>query len=110
MKILQISDTHYLQTITDELDRWGVYYDYREIFEDFLSHYDFNEIDLVIHTGDIVHDGEKKDYLAFLEIMKENIPDHIPVRYVIGNHDKRDVFIETIDSETLLDGYYINIL
>lgn len=107
MKILQVSDTHFIKHLTNELDKWGVYYDHRKIFENFLSHYNFSEIDLMVHTGDIVHDGEEEDYRAFLDMMRRHVPSHVPVRFVPGNHDKKDLFLKVIDHRTLMANHFI---
>lgn len=45
--------------------------------------------DLVIHTGDLVHDGYKQsDWTRFFEIERDLLR-HTPIYPVIGNHDDR---------------------
>lgn len=45
--------------------------------------------DLVIHTGDLVHDGYKQsDWVRFFEI-EQDLLRHTPIYPVIGNHDDR---------------------
>lgn len=49
--------------------------------------------DLIVLTGDLVHEGDARDYL-FLREMVERGADGIPVIPVLGNHDNKRAFRE----------------
>lgn len=93
-KFLHISDTHYRLDYGNELDYWGVTYDPVTILENFLANYDFVGHDFVVHTGDIVHDGDLADYSAFKELLEKYVPAQLPIFYCLGNHDRKELFYE----------------
>lgn len=92
LKFLHISDTHFLVEYGNSLDRWGVNYNPAKIFENFLKEYDFSDIDFVVHTGDLVHDGGEVDYSAIRFVMEKYIPKEVPFFCCLGNHDKKQEF------------------
>lgn len=92
LKFLHISDTHFRNEYGGSLDRWMVEYNPVEIFENFLKEYNFSDIDFVAHTGDLIHDAFEEDYSSFKALMDKYVPQHIPVYYCLGNHDKKKDF------------------
>ncbi len=107
MKFLHISDTHYL--INNPGNLYGVSYEPNNIFEDFLKNHDFTVYDFIVHTGDIISDGNETDYAAFKGLMSEYIPDEIPIYYVLGNHDKREAFYNAFNINHSENKYYYSI-
>lgn len=49
--------------------------------------------DFILLTGDLVHEGEKEDYIALKALFLEHFP-HTPIVAVPGNHDRRQAFCE----------------
>lgn len=94
IKFLHISDTHFRNEYGDSLDRWMVDYNPAEVFENFLKEYNFSDIDFVAHTGDLIHDAFAEDYTSFQALIKKYVPEHIPVYYCLGNHDKKKEFYQ----------------
>lgn len=99
LQFLHMSDTHFLKEYHGELEKWGVKYNPTEILKRFLKGIDFSNMDFVVHTGDLVHDGDLEDYKAFKSLMEELIPEEIPVFYCLGNHDKKSLFHESFNYE-----------
>lgn len=92
LKFLHISDTHFCVHYNGALDRWGVDYDPAAIFENFIAEYDFSSFDFIVHTGDLIHNGNLEDYKMFKWLMDKYIPKDVPVYYCLGNHDKKRLF------------------
>lgn len=106
IKFLHISDTHFRNEYGDSLDRWQVDYNPVAMFESFLADYNFTDIDFVAHTGDLIHDGFVEDYTSYKKLMEKYIPDHMPIYYCLGNHDKKKDFYQgvfNIDKNTPYD-------
>lgn len=99
LQFLHMSDTHFLKEYRNELEKWGVEYNPTEILKRFLQDVDFTKIDFVVHTGDMVHDGDLEDYQSFKELMESYIPEEIPVFYCLGNHDKKRLFHKVFNFE-----------
>lgn len=99
LQFLHMSDTHFLKVYQNALEKWGVEYNPTEILEGFLKTIDFTKFDFVVHTGDLVHDGELADYQSFKELMETYIPEEIPVFYCLGNHDKKRLFHQVFNGE-----------
>ena len=51
------------------------------------------QVDFVLMTGDLIHEGTAEDYAYLREIAEENLGG-IPVVYVLGNHDRKQAFAE----------------
>lgn len=107
MKFLHISDTHYLMNNPGDL--YGVNFEPNNIFEKFLKSHDFSVYDFIVHTGDIISDGNKEDYSAFKQLIAQYIPNEIPVYYVLGNHDKREDFVEIFEPNFSKKKYYYSV-
>ena len=62
------------------------------------------QVDFVLITGDLIHEGTAEDYAYLREIAEENLAG-IPVVYVLGNHDRKQAFAEgmgiSLDQGTL---------
>lgn len=99
LKFLHLSDIHYLSNYGGELDKWGVDYDPTPIWTDLLKSYDYRDLDFIVITGDIIHDGELEDYRSFKEVLEGMIPQNMPVYYCMGNHDNRACFTEIFHNQ-----------
>ncbi len=73
----------------------------------------------VIVTGDLIHEGTVGDYRIMKEIVRETVPETVPVHYVLGNHDVKENFYRGILEKeesgfyyysTELDGYRLIVL
>lgn len=49
--------------------------------------------DFLLVTGDLVHEGEARDYVRFRLLFEEMLPG-VPVVVSLGNHDRREAFYE----------------
>ena len=55
--------------------------------------------DVVIASGDLTDHGAREEYDTLKEIIMKLIP---PLYMIPGNHDNRDVFMESFDDQTYL--------
>ena len=98
MKIIQITDTHFVppgQTLyqLDPRSRLDA------CIADINAHH--RDAALCIITGDLVHRGETEAYIALRECLSQL---EIPLQLVIGNHDHRERFCK-IFADTVLDDH-----
>ncbi len=56
------------------------------------------QLNFVLFTGDLIHEGEKKDYDYLMEIIKEYLPETRTV-FALGNHDRKSPFYESMGLE-----------
>jgi 3',5'-cyclic AMP phosphodiesterase CpdA len=63
------------------------------------------ELDFIVISGDLVHEGKKADYEYFKEILAES-GHKIPLFLALGNHDRKDSFNEAFFQEKVLSPYY----
>ncbi len=58
---------------------------------------DHENLDFVLITGDLIHEGDEEDYLFLKALLEKSFPD-LPVILTLGNHDRvgpfRKVFLE----------------
>lgn len=106
LKFLHISDTHFLQEYGSALHKWGVHYQPDEIFINFLKTFNFDGIDFIVHTGDLIHDGNGEDYQKLFEIFDQYIPKDIPIYLCLGNHDNKKAFFEAKQEENRKSYFY----
>lgn len=90
--ILQLSDTHFRQKFDDELNVMGIDYFPPHVLETFISTFSYEQIDCIVITGDLVHEGTASDYQAYQHLLTKYVPASIPIYYTLGNHDRRDQF------------------
>ena len=57
-----------------------------------LQNIDYEEIDFIAITGDLVHDGSAEDYKNLKSLVEGNVPGGFPVYYCLGNHDDKKSF------------------
>ena len=57
-------------------------------------------VDLVVHTGDIVHDGLHQEYVTAKEVLDKLL---VPYRVLAGNRDNRQNLMETFSKHTEVD-------
>ena len=53
-----------------------------------------SQVDCVVISGDIVHEGELEDYIYVREMVESIIGNQAKVIYVCGNHDRKEAFKE----------------
>lgn len=95
MKFIHIADTHYRRNHNRrrcDLDPNGM-------LKTFLTQTDFSDIDFLLHAGDIVDDGDVKDYRSLKALFDEHLPDKVPVYFSLGNHDRKEVFYKAFGLE-----------
>ncbi|MGQ4274809.1 phosphodiesterase [Terrihabitans sp. B22-R8] len=87
MKIIQITDTHLVQSgrVVNGVDPEQ---QLRRAVDDVLAHH--GDADLMVVTGDLCNDGEPEAYALLREILSA-VP--FPVRLMLGNHDRRPPFV-----------------
>ena len=95
MKIIQITDTHLVPPgermhTLDPLARLRIVLDHvRNTCSD---------ADLLVFTGDLANDGAETAYIA----LKELLADYpLPVRFLLGNHDRRATFRKVFPETTV---------
>ena len=93
MKFIHVTDTHYVPKGKMLYGR-----DPRETLEiaiiDINKHH--NDAELMVITGDLTHWGEKKAFINLKETLSEC---SVPWRLLVGNHDKRDNFLDVFPSQ-----------
>ena len=90
MMIAQISDTHILSKLSDLPQSTSRVENLRRCVADINQ----NTVDVVIHTGDTVHQGLAEEYSQLREILSELSS---PVLLVPGNRDHLDTLREHFD-------------
>lgn len=82
LRVLQVTDTHLFSDITGQLVGVNTERSYAEVMEKVLG--DYWPVDLILATGDLVHDGSESGYRRF----KSQFED-LAVRTLVipGNHD-----------------------
>lgn len=95
MKILHLSDTHYAKNIDDpELKNvLEAQISLEEKFNQVLRHENLDTFDLVMVTGDIVHEGTPEDYKTIKDLLETKFSP-LPIYYCLGNHDRKPVFYQ----------------
>lgn len=63
------------------------------------------EADLLVITGDLVHEGTEADYRYLKEKIQAYLP-NLPVLYVLGNHDRKAEFYRGVLGEEKAGPYY----
>ncbi|MBA1142326.1 phosphodiesterase [Mesorhizobium neociceri] len=86
MKIIQLSDTH---LVAGDGELFGLHPARRllKCLKHIVAHH--GDAELVVFTGDLVHDGDPLAYLALKEIVAHF---SLPIRLLLGNHDHRENF------------------
>lgn len=76
MKILHLSDTHYTRNIDDpELKPvLDAQVPLEKKFNQILEHENLDTFDLVMVTGDIVHEGTPEDYRTIKNLIERTFP------------------------------------
>lgn len=113
MKILQLSDTHYCQNINDpELEQVLIkQVPLHQKLDQICLQEDLASFDLVMVTGDIVHEGTAEDYQGVDKLLKEKFAP-LPIYYAHGNHDRKPIFYqggiaqEWVQSDKVKDNSY----
>jgi len=90
LKILQITDTHLYAETSGTLLGMNTQQTMNEVFEMTRN---CGPIDMILSTGDLVHDSSVAGYKRFQKIMEQ--PD-VPVFCLPGNHDIAEVMRETL--------------
>ena len=109
LRFAHISDTHltgpgsspFLQQVAREVrDPW-------ENLKDCLDQLQGENLDFVLLTGDLVHEGEEAEYRELKAVLEEKLPG-IPLCCAMGNHDHRRAFRRGfLGQDTEDDGPYL---
>jgi len=105
MLIAQISDTHITQPNPQEPQ----FLARTKELEAFVAHINAmdKKPDLVLHTGDITHDGKPESYEIVRSVMSEL---NIPVHFALGNRDAGENLVaglKDLGGAELVDGFLI---
>jgi Icc protein len=108
MKFLHLTDSHILKSY--EHDKLASLFNQvanplekvRRIVEGVSE-----EVDFIMITGDLIHDGGSEDYLLLKQLMDES---KIPVYVALGNHDVKANFHEAFFGEKKEQAYYYELL
>lgn len=96
LKILQITDTHLYADTGGTLLGMNTQQTLDEVFD--MTH-QCGPIDMILSTGDLVHDSSVAGYKRFQKIMEQP---KVPVYCLPGNHDEPEVMRKTlVDSEVV---------
>ncbi len=106
-RIVVISDTHF--------DSTGIRFNHKAFDRGIKKINEIEDVALYIHLGDITQYGLQPDYEMAEELMKKFNPiSKAPIRYVMGNHDAKNVgylFFEELIGERYFEyedtHYYI---
>lgn len=101
MRFLHLSDTHLrLDYQTDWLTNQLFTQEENPSLnlESFLANLDTSDIDFILITGDLVHEGTKEDYQLFRSLLERYAPG-LPYFLCRGNHDVRQSFFEGLNLE-----------
>lgn len=107
MKFVQLTDTHVRSNYDDEkVAMFGKISDAAENVRKILHGVDWKSTDFIVITGDLVHEGEREDYIFLKNLIEENIPSDKKVLYVLGNHDGKEAFYEAFYGRKEEKSYY----
>lgn len=98
MKFIHLSDTHLSLDVPARAETFRVAIDNVKR--------DYADVDLVVHTGDITHNGSHEEYQLAREILSSL---SMPYLVIPGNKDKRDAMLSVFDRSAcqLNDGGFI---
>jgi Icc protein len=101
MKIIQITDTHLMPpgVRLHTLDPGARLHRVLEHVRDTCA-----DADLLVFTGDIANDGAEAAYLSLKEMLKD-MP--IPLRFLLGNHDRRASFLKVFPDTAVDDAGFV---
>lgn len=107
MKLLHLSDTHFTSQVTDpELaEVLKAQVSLSEKLDWILEQEDINELEAVIVTGDLVHEGAASDYILLEKLLAEKFT-HKPLYYTLGNHDNKSAFYQGVLGQSLNSPYH----
>ena len=94
LSFIQLSDTHFRSDYKDDpLEQVfnGLENPAANLVTE-LKKIDFTEVNFIVITGDLVHDGCAEDYKNLKTLVEDNIPVGFPVYYCLGNHDDKKCF------------------
>ncbi len=98
MRILHISDTHYLNDYTTNKDIFRkTLINITSPLQSLETLTKDLEFDLIIHNGDITHHGNYDDFLSLKTFIKNTY--NIPMITTPGNHDIREEFLKAFPSK-----------
>jgi 3',5'-cyclic AMP phosphodiesterase CpdA len=107
IRFAHLSDTHvrvdHLQS--DLKDVFGNLQNPNDNLRDVLCKLKESELDFIVISGDLVHEGGKADYECFKGILEESGL-KIPVFLALGNHDSKDKFREAFFHEKSCGQFY----
>lgn len=90
MKIIQITDSHLQATKTLCLNGYNTFATLQTCLTHIKQHH--ADLDLILATGDLSHDGSKQSYQSWLKLVQTL---NVPVIAFAGNHDKQKNLLQT---------------
>lgn len=107
IRFAHLSDTHILKDYSKSnmKELFEKVVDRKEKLSNVLNDLDKQELDFIIISGDIVHEGNKEDYECLKGILDNNIQ-NTKVIMSLGNHDRKKAFSEVFLGEALEKSYY----
>lgn len=111
MKFVHISDTHVLKDYTKDqatasLQGMQGLVNPKKNMEKLCKRVNWEDVDFAIFTGDLVHEGEKADYVYFRKLAEKNIPNTVKIFYALGNHDPKEAFYRAFFNMDSCEPYY----
>ena len=105
IKFAHLSDTHFdCNGASEFVRKLSREHSTRQRLVDVLAK--LSELDFILLTGDLVHEGEVEDYRAFRRIFDTYAPS-TPIFCTAGNHDKRPEFRKGFLGENATNAPYL---
>lgn len=111
MRILHLSDTHFTKK-NDDVEITSIINaqpSLTEKFERLFQQENMNEIDLVVITGDLVHDSDRAEYEAYFGFIEQTFSGK-KVHFALGNHDTKNEFNQAMFDKDISDFYQYSIV
>lgn len=109
-KICQISDTHLTPKNARPANNQRVdpLLKLMQVFDDIYT--TRVNPDLIVITGDLIHEGSANDYRDFKTVIdQEERRFNVPIRVILGNHDRTRPFYQGYLQKSYLTRYYYSI-
>ncbi len=96
-RIAHLTDTHILRDYRNShLEKIGLRIYPDSYFKIALQELSLEKPDLLLITGDLIHEGDIEDYRYMIRLIDSYLPD-IPLFLCPGNHDPKEIFMQTFN-------------